>query len=172
MKKVLKILIATIVVFWGTIVILQAQASAKNFIAQHKKEPDIIETTDFISKKGGGFVNYIMSEINMICIEIEGIKAEIENPRSIDNIIQDIEKLQKKNLGLKEIVEKKPFIGLDSFIIKVTDFTTLVDSYIKFLNDELSKNDDFDINMIEQKQKAIQNIKAGIEELIKTIEVN
>ncbi|MGL4450280.1 MAG: hypothetical protein ACRCTZ_03685 [Sarcina sp.] len=172
MKKVFKLILLAIGVFWGTITILQAKASVVKYVSQYKKVQEIIEITDFISKKGDGFTKYTIDEISKIYTSIASITNEIKSTKDLEEINKDIIKLKDMNFALKEIISKKTFIGLENFGIKVGEFNILVDNYINFVEKELLKSGDFDIKMMEAKQKVVENIKIDIEELLKTLEVN
>ena len=167
MKKFFKIILLTIIVFWGTIVILEAKESVEKYVLKNKKEVEIVETSNFISKKGKGFVEYIIVEINTISNNIKELTGNIKSSNSTDKNYKKIQELKKLNLGLKEILEKKPFIGLDDFIANVNDFSLLVDDYINLINDNK-----VDIKVFKERQSKIEEKKINIEELIKTIEVN
>lgn len=164
MKKILKISLLSIGVFWGTIIVFEAKESVQKYVSKHKKEIVVVETTNFISKKGKGFMDYIMKEItNMINI------YENEN---INKNFKKLQELKKINLGLKEIIEKKTFIGLDDFIVEVNNLSLLVDDYINSIEESLNKDKNFNVKALSEKEVSIKNTKINIEELIKTIEVN
>ena len=172
MKKIFKIVVLTIGVFWGTIIIMEAKESVEKYVSKQKKELAVIETTNFISKKGKGFIDYIMMEITTAYEYIDEITNIIKTSKNIDKNSKQLQELQKINLGLKEIIEKKAFIGLDDFIIEVNNLSLLVDDYITLIEEKLDKDKNFNFKILKLKEVSIENAKINIEELIKTIEVN
>ncbi|WP_297521927.1 hypothetical protein [uncultured Clostridium sp.] len=172
MKKILKLLLLAVAVFWGTNVILVAKSSVEEYISNHKEEAIVIETTAIISKKGGGFVEYIVKEINTISVDISTLKTEIEAQKDSSRVKMNLVEIAQLNDKLEAVKDKKEFLNLDLFRNEVTIFNTLVRDYIGLCEEYIIKNTKEKYEEASIKEKEILETKLKIEKLVETFEIN
>ncbi|MGL4760755.1 MAG: hypothetical protein ACRCWG_04780 [Sarcina sp.] len=169
MKRVFKIILLSIFVFWGTGVILEA---ASKIITKEKEILEVAETVAIVSKKSGEYIDAVIPKIIDITQRVEGVTKDIENPKNTTDIENKLNVIDEKNKKVEASNEKKEYINLGEVRVKITDFNMLVTDYIQVCNKYINAGEHIDYEILVQKKNQVLDSKQAIEELVKKIEIN